>query len=177
MTVVDLGAGHDPDPRADTTVDKHVDADIHADLEEKWPFADASVDGIILSHVLEHLVDPVHVFDEAARVLSSGGWLEITVPVGADARTDPTHEHVWTYGTPEAFCQRCQQPWHPDTEFRLVRRDLDVWLFTPFTFLDGVFNRVANRWPAEAERRCSSGELTAIYRRQEWSSLDRDQDD
>jgi len=167
VTVADLGAGTDPDPRADVTVDAHQDADIHADLTDDWPFDDGELEGVVMTHVLEHLPDTQHVFSEAGRVLHPGGWLDVTVPVGADIRADPTHEHAWTYSTPTAYCQRESEPWQPDTAFVLVERDLDVWLFPPFRRLSPVLQAFAGMWPAEACRRATSGELTARYRRRQ----------
>lgn len=169
--VLDVGAGQSPDPRADTTLDRHADADVQADLTEAWPFRDGAFRGVVASHVVEHLPDPMHFFREAGRVLRPGGWLEVTVPLGRDARADPDHQHEWTYWTPRMFCQQHRQEsgrhWDPKTSFLLVDRRLDVRLLGPLARLSGVYNRLADRWPAWAAHRCGTGELTARYRRAE----------
>jgi SAM-dependent methyltransferase len=165
VTVADLGAGTNPDPRADVTVDKHTEADIQADLTEAWPFDTSELHGVILTHVLEHLPDTTHIFQEAGRVLETGGWLEITVPIGADIQADPTHEHAWTWATPKAYCRNESQPWQPTTDFQLVDRDLDAWFFAPLQALNPLLSLAANRWPAEVAERATSGELTAVYLR------------
>ncbi len=46
----------------------------------RLPFADASIDKIICSEVLEHIPDYPAVLDEIARVLKPGGLLAVTVP-------------------------------------------------------------------------------------------------
>ena len=166
--IVDLGAGTDPDRRATETVDLFVAADHQFDLETDWHLDDDSVDGLIANHVLEHL-DAEHFFQQAARVLSDGGFLEVTLPVGRDAKADPTHRNRWTYWTPKMYCQKHQRkadrPWDTDTEFVLTDRDIDLWLLGPFARFSAAFNRLGQRWPHWGVERCGSGELTARYRR------------
>lgn len=71
-----------------------LDADHIADLNKPWPFADNMAGVIRAYHVLEHLDDPIHFFNEAYRVLAPGGFLLIEVPSvdGAGAFADPTHK-------------------------------------------------------------------------------------
>jgi SAM-dependent methyltransferase len=49
-------------------------------LDKSLPFADDSIDVVTMLAVLEHLVDPVAIIAEAARVLRPGGTLLLTVP-------------------------------------------------------------------------------------------------
>lgn len=44
------------------------------------PLANASIDGVICSEVLEHVFDYSAVIDEIHRVLRPGGWLAVSVP-------------------------------------------------------------------------------------------------
>jgi O-antigen biosynthesis protein len=79
-----------------TTLDLK-DAEIIADLNEPWPFADSSV-GIIRSYdVFEHLKDNLFTMKELYRVLAPGGWAFIQVPStdGRGAFSDPTHVSFW----------------------------------------------------------------------------------
>lgn len=167
--VLDLGAGTDPDPRATKTVDLFAEADLQFDLEDEWPLQKASVDGLVANHVLEHLSDPTAFFNQASEALVDGGWLEVTVPVGADAVGDPDHETLWGWRTPATFCREHSakhgRAWDADPPLVLTGRSADVWLFPPLSRLTPLLQAVANRWPAEAVRRCSSGEITARYRR------------
>ena len=50
------------------------------DLNARWPFADASFDGINLKDVFEHLENPAHVVRECARILKPGGYLVLSTP-------------------------------------------------------------------------------------------------
>jgi hypothetical protein len=73
---------------------------------------DASVDGIITSHVLEHIPDDREAMGEMARVLKPGGWALVIVPIGLHhTHEDPNvttaaqrlkvfgqHDHVRIYG-------------------------------------------------------------------------------
>jgi len=162
--VLDIGAGDDPDPRATETVDLHAEADLVYNLDAEWPVDRASVDGIVANHVVEHL-DPEHVFAEAGRVLRDGGWFELTVPLGENARTDPDHTHEWTYGTPARFdCAKCEH-WDATTPFTLVATDVEAWLGGPLAPLSPAFNALSKVWPAWVAERCYAGELTARYRR------------
>jgi len=86
-------------------------------LDERWPLEDNSV-GVIRAHdAIEHLKDPVHVMNEAYRVLAPGGFFLIRVPsttgpmirtpamdggdfhwvasAGRGAFQDPTHVSFW----------------------------------------------------------------------------------
>lgn len=53
-------------------------------LDEDWPWADASLDVVIAMMVFEHLFDPFHSFRELARILAPGGQAFVNLPnVGA----------------------------------------------------------------------------------------------
>lgn len=164
--VLDVGAGDNPDSRASETADLYVaDADHQFDIAEEWPLKTETYDGVVMSHVIEHVEDHAHVMEEATRVVRPGGWIEVSVPLGADWFADPTHERPWTWSTPAKFCCERSEAWQPDLSLRLVDRHLDVRLFPPLQRLTPLLQELAEFWPAEAARRCSSGELTAYYRR------------
>ena len=95
LRCIDLCGGINK-PDGYESVDTH-DADVTADLNKPWPFADNSV-GVIRAHdAIEHLSSHIHVMNEAWRVLAHGGFFLIRVPssegVGADC--DPTHVSRW----------------------------------------------------------------------------------
>lgn len=50
-------------------------------LNERWDFADGSIDHLIAMMVFEHLFDPFHCFQEVRRVLSPVGTAYINVPL------------------------------------------------------------------------------------------------
>ena len=48
-----------------------------------WPIDDASIDTVMATETLEHVVRPEGFLAEAGRVLKPGGWLLLTVPFAA----------------------------------------------------------------------------------------------
>jgi len=82
-------------------VDKYENCDpevIH-DLDVfPYPWDDNSVDGILMTHVLEHLDDWWGAFCECARILKLGGKLDIHVPDESSrtALTYRDHKHVFS---------------------------------------------------------------------------------
>ena len=73
------------------------DADVIANLNERWPFEDGSVGVIRAMDVFEHLKDSIHTMKELYRVLAPGGYAFIQVPStdGRGAFQDPTHVSFW----------------------------------------------------------------------------------
>lgn len=106
LRCLDLG-GRIGCPLGYESVDLH-DADICADLEKPWPFEDNSVGVLRAYHVLEHLHNTIHFFNEAYRVLAPGGFLLIEVPStnGPGAWSDPTHVRFFNTLSFEYFTNR-----------------------------------------------------------------------
>lgn len=92
---VELGGGITPKAGYET-VDLR-NADIIADLNDRWPFEDSSVGIVRAIDVIEHLRDPLHTMRELYRVLAPGGWAMLKVPStdGRGAFQDPTHVSFW----------------------------------------------------------------------------------
>lgn len=55
-------------------------AHVTADLRDGLPYASGSLDGIVCSEVLEHLLEPARAIAEFARVLAPNGVLIVSVP-------------------------------------------------------------------------------------------------
>ncbi|WP_433623525.1 methyltransferase domain-containing protein [Halomicrococcus sp. NG-SE-24] len=174
MTILGLGAGNNPDPRVDETVDLYAEADHRVDLNDDWELPDNYATGIVSRHSVEHLDDVYHFFREAGRVLQPQGWLEVTVPLGRDARADPDHANWypdagWTWWTPRMFCREYREQagrgWNEQVPFELVSRDLNVWLLPPLHHASSLFCRLAQHWPEWGVEHCDAGGLTASYRR------------
>jgi SAM-dependent methyltransferase len=62
-----------------TDVDLHYGADAAADIRQ-LPLADATVDVVLVEHVLEHVLDPIQAAAEIERVLRPGGLVVATIP-------------------------------------------------------------------------------------------------
>jgi len=91
--VLDVGSGHQPHPRADVLLERHLDdhsersgARVIPDARlvvgdgQAMPFKDGEFDYAIASHIAEHVEDPASLCRELARVAGRGyvetpGWL------------------------------------------------------------------------------------------------------
>jgi glycosyltransferase involved in cell wall biosynthesis len=92
LACYDLGGRFDC-PEGYQSIDL-MDADIEMDLNQPWDsIPDNSVGVLRAYHIIEHLKDPIHFFNEAWRVLADGGFILIEVPStnGELAFSDPTH--------------------------------------------------------------------------------------
>jgi SAM-dependent methyltransferase len=91
--IVDLGAGRVPFYEAYAPTIREVvcvdwqnslhdltHADVLADLNRPLPFGASSFDGVLLSSVLEHVVDPMALLGEASRILRPGGAIVLELP-------------------------------------------------------------------------------------------------
>lgn len=101
QNVLDLGCGRKKLPGA-TGVDKvdgpEVDAVVDLE-EERLPFEDGRFDVVYSSHVLGHIDNIVHVFNEVHRVLKEGGEFYVHVPHFSSlaVRRNPTDTHDFSY--------------------------------------------------------------------------------
>jgi len=97
MRILDIGCGPNKTPGA-IGLDHHPDsdADVLAGIERGFfPFADASFDRVVCSHVIEHMRYPVGLMEEIWRVLKVGGTVQIKTPHYTHWTSwgDPTHYH------------------------------------------------------------------------------------
>jgi SAM-dependent methyltransferase len=61
------------------------------------PFPNGFFDGIVVSHVLEHLDDPDTAVVEVSRALKPGGRLSVRVPSASGFKVDSTHKIYFDY--------------------------------------------------------------------------------
>ena len=82
--VLDVGSGHNPDPRSDILCDRYIEDDterggsIRVDRPlivadgHNLPFKDKAFDYVIASHIIEHMDDPARFCSELQRVAKRG---------------------------------------------------------------------------------------------------------
>lgn len=80
--------------------------DIVADLAQKLPFEDSSVDRIKAHDIIEHLPDKLNTMNEIWRICKPGAKVEILVPStdGRGAFQDPTHVSFWNINSFFYYC-------------------------------------------------------------------------
>lgn len=105
-------------------VDKYGEPDMVVDLERRgidlrvsWPWADNTVEKVVMSHVLEHLGADADTFigimKELYRVCINGARIEIAVPHPRHDNFigDPTHVRVVTPQVLSLFSKRNCEEW------------------------------------------------------------------
>ncbi len=108
--------GVEPDPVAAAAARRSV-LDVRDGMLTDAAFADDTFDAIVLSHVIEHVHDPIALLRECGRVLRPGGVLVMMTPnltsvghrrFGADWRglEPPRHLHVFSVDALAACVQR-----------------------------------------------------------------------
>jgi SAM-dependent methyltransferase len=104
--VLEVGGGHDPNPRSNVIVDKFIDTNYHRSGNikvlmnqefvqaegESLPFGDKEFDYVICNHVLEHVEDPIKFLKEQSRV-AKRGYLEVPSLIGEYLA--PKKSHRW----------------------------------------------------------------------------------
>lgn len=127
LRLLDIG-GHFHKPQGYESVDKR-EADIVCDLNKPWPIPSNSVGVLRASHIIEHLENPVHVMNEAYRVLAPGGWLFIDVPStdGRGAWQDPTHISFWNSNSFWYYTRADKQMYVPEIKARFQVAHMINW--------------------------------------------------
>lgn len=129
------------------------DVDLRIDLTAA-DLPDASFDGVICSHVLEHIADDGAAMRELCRITAPGGWCLVMVPL--DLSRAETYEDP-SITTPEARHRAFWRPDHvriyaPDIEQRLQAAGFAVERIQPYTALG-----------EERCRRCAIGHFDELW--------------
>jgi SAM-dependent methyltransferase len=82
-------------------IDASYGTDLIFDAEEKWPFEDASFDGVLFINILEHLYRYKAAVTEAKRVLKQGGIVAGVVPFMFNVHGSPGDYFRYTRSTLE----------------------------------------------------------------------------
>lgn len=73
-------AGVEPDPRAAAVARERYGVTVHVGHLEQARFREHSFDAVVLSHVIEHVEDPVALLAACRRLLRPGGRLALSTP-------------------------------------------------------------------------------------------------
>ncbi len=148
-----LGAGRKKKPDAvNVDIVSSTEPDIRHNLNRMpWPLPSDWFDECDLYDVIEHLEDVVAAMEEIHRVCRNGAVVRITVPhfSSANAFTDPTHRHYFSRFSFNYFTGEHEFSYYSNLRFR-SRCGQIVFAMT---FLNKLVYRLANRFPAEYERR------------------------
>lgn len=128
--------------------------DVVADLERlslnPLPFPNDTFDGMLMSHVIEHITNVLPMMEELYRVAKPGCELVIRCPHGAsdDADEDPTHVRRMFHGSFLAFAQPYY--WRADYGYRGDWTTNQVLLLVPRELHKGknhkaMFERIQHR--------------------------------
>lgn len=159
MVVIDLGCGARKLAGAIGVDARQLPGvDIIHDLNRRpYPLPDDYADEVRLSHILEHLADPVVVLEEVWRITRPGGRVHIRVPhyTGPYAWKDPTHVRCFTTQSFEYFGTNSYSYYtHARYDVRSVRLKyfLDPHHRRVFNLWGGVVQWILDRRPRFAER-------------------------
>jgi SAM-dependent methyltransferase len=152
-------------------VDLHPgsDADVLCDIGKGLPFRDGVFSEVHLSHVFEHVEDPVHLMEEIRRVSLPGALVTVRGPHFSSphlAWGDPTHRRALSmgsflffeggwYGSDRRFAIRSIRLLRGETEWSSVRGK--PWRY-PFVPVNRALERIVNRsrsWVNRYERTLS----------------------
>ncbi|HEY7961521.1 MAG TPA: methyltransferase domain-containing protein [Solirubrobacteraceae bacterium] len=149
--VLDIGCGAAKTPGAvGLDISADTDADIVHDLDElPYPIADASFDQILLQDVIEHVREPIRVFEELHRIARPGARIQLRTPHFSSvlAYGDPTHRHYFSTIAIRSLAEP-RFAHYTDVRFRVEHVTLDLWL----AFRALGIGALANRFPEPYER-------------------------
>ena len=125
---LNLGCGNDlRDGYLNVDRSPEVGADLVWDLNElPYPLPENHFEEILALDVVEHLDSVVGFMEEAHRLLSPGGEIEITTPHFSCANSfrDPTHRWHLSYFSFDYFCEGHGLAHYSKARFEIVRREL-----------------------------------------------------
>jgi SAM-dependent methyltransferase len=143
--ILDIGCGAAKVPGAvGLDISADTAADIVHDLDSfPYPIEDSSFDQILLQDVIEHVSEPIRVFEELHRIARPGGRVQLRTPHFSSvlAYGDPTHRHYFSTLAIRSLGEP-RFSHYTEVRFRLVHVTLDMWLPFRALGLAALFNRV-----------------------------------
>lgn len=135
---------------------------------EKLPFADESVDAVVMEFCIEHIKNPTAACAEACRVLRKGGVAYISYPFSHSAHAFPNDYYRYTPEGVDALMDGMTKTsggvlsgpacrwigatadiltfWMPSPKLRDIARALVLGVLFPIKFFDCLFNRHPEAW-------------------------------
>jgi SAM-dependent methyltransferase len=143
--ILDIGCGAAKFPGAvGLDISADTAADIVHDLDSfPYPIGDSSFDQILLQDVIEHVSEPIRVFEELHRIARPGGRVQLRTPHFSSvlAYGDPTHRHYFSTLAIRSLGEP-RFSHYTEVRFRVVHVTLDMWLLFRAVGLATLFNRV-----------------------------------
>jgi SAM-dependent methyltransferase len=135
-----VGLDISPDTQADIVHDLNV---------FPYPIEDNRFDEILAQDVIEHVREPIRVFEEFHRIAKQGAQIQLRTPHFSSvlAYGDPTHCHYFSTIAIRSLAEP-RFAHYTTVRFRVVSITLDLWL--PFRLL-GI-GALANRFPDVYEK-------------------------
>ena len=142
--VLDIGCGSAKFPGAvGLDISANTDADIVHDLDVfPYPIEDGSFDQILMQDVIEHVAQPIRVFEELHRIARPGARIQLRTPHFSSvlAYGDPTHRHYFSTVAIRSLGEP-RFAHYTDVRFREVHVTLDLWLPFRLTGIAALANR------------------------------------
>jgi SAM-dependent methyltransferase len=144
--ILDVGCGSAKVPGSvGLDISPDTAADIVHDLDVfPYPIADDSYDQVLLQDVLEHVAEPIRLFEELHRISRPGARILLRTPHFSSvlAYGDPTHRHYFSAIAIRSLAEP-RFAHYTHVRLRVVRVILDLWL--PFRAIG--LGALANRFP------------------------------
>jgi SAM-dependent methyltransferase len=142
--ILDIGCGAAKVPGAiGLDLSPDTGADIVHDLDVfPYPVDDSSFDQILLQDVIEHVSEPIRVFEELHRIARPRARIQLRTPHFSSvlAYGDPTHRHYFSAVAIRSLAEPRFAHYTP-VRFRILDVTLDMWLPFRLTGLSLLVNR------------------------------------
>ncbi len=131
------------DNKENLKADKHFDLNIFP-----YPFKDSSINEIVISHVLEHIDNPVSVLEEIYRICKKKAKIYVDTPYfsSESAFSDIEHKHFFTWTTLDAIDKEnpihFRSPFCNRMDFKVVSKKLNWRKIFYFFEIFNLFPRV-----------------------------------
>lgn len=164
--ILDVGCGAEKVPGAvGLDISPDTAADIVHDLDRfPYPVEDSSFDQILLQDVIEHVAEPIRVFEELHRIARPGARIQLRTPHFSSvlAYGDPTHRHYFSTVAIRSLAEP-RFAHYTDIRFRVVHLTLDLWLPYRVVGLGMLFNRVQESYEKYLAFLCPTMNIRAEF--------------